>query len=1043
VTSDRQPTPAEPGSPTPLHPLLADHAQPLERGTVVGRYVITSLLGAGGMGVVHAAYDPDLDRKLALKLLRPERYPSARASRLLLREAQALARLAHPNVVAIHDVGTHAGRVWLAMEFVSGQTLRAWLAAQPRSWREIVDVLVAAGRGIAAAHDRGLLHRDIKPDNIMIDGDGRVRVMDFGLARATADPDDVEPTPAASRPAIDTRAELSLTELGSLAGTPAYMAPELFLGQPADPRSDQFSFCVTLWELLHGERPFVADSERTLATAIVEGRRRVVPGQRRLPAWLRRTCERGLASDPRDRWPSIDALLDELARARIAVRRRGLGVALGLCGLALAGAAGWQRAERARQQLACTRAGEAITEVWNPQARARLELALRATEAANAEATIERLVPRLDGWAERWAALREQACVEAEIAGTRPPALAEHSRECLEDQRDLLASLLEVLLDADRAAVNRALPAVIAMAPLERCLDDRALERRAPPPEDPQQRERLDRLRRELVRLRGRFVVGDYAAGIADAEQLLARVEPLAAPALAVQVRATLGELVHLDGQLDRAEQILTRTYLDAGDLQNDELAAYTAIGLAVLVGFELDRHAEGEIWLRSADMLVRRLDDQDGQLGAKLLSVQAHLDFLVGAYDDAERGYARALALDEHNLGPEHPDVAETLTGLAAVLEARGDYPGASRRYQRALEIREHALGPEHPTVAASLHNLGLLRSRQGDGAAARQLLERALAIWEAAHGPEAVDVATALHTLAVIDKAMGRYPEARAGFERALAIRERALGPDHRQVGETLNGLAGIDKLEGNYALAQQRYERIVRVLEAAHGVDHPAVAGVYNNLAELHRVRGDHSRARELHEHALAIRERTIGPDHPSIADSLSNLGLLAVAAEDHQRARELNLRALAMRERLLGPEHTAVAISLNNLGEVELSLGALDDAEAHYLRALAIMQTQLGAEHLHVSYPLHGLGLVALERGRASEAIERLQQSLALREANNAGPSDRAEVRVALARALWRGGQRSQARAAAKRALDEYREAERADGLATVEAWLRSH
>src|SRR5690606_4195745 len=183
-----------------------------------------------------------------LKLLRPERYPSARASRLLLREAQALARLAHPNVVAIHDVGTHAGQVWLAMEFVSGQTLRAWLAAQPRSWREVVEVLVAAGRGIAAAHDRGLLHRDIKPDHIMIDTDGRVRVMDFGLARASADPGDAEPTGATSRSAIDAHAELSLTELGALAGTPAYMAPELFLDQPADARSDQFSFCVTLWE---------------------------------------------------------------------------------------------------------------------------------------------------------------------------------------------------------------------------------------------------------------------------------------------------------------------------------------------------------------------------------------------------------------------------------------------------------------------------------------------------------------------------------------------------------------------------------------------------------------------------------------------------------------------------------------------------------------------------------------------------------------------------------------------------------------------------
>ena len=1020
--------------PTPPHPLLAAELRPLERGDVLGRYVIMSRLGAGGMGVVHAAYDPDLDRKLALKLLRRDRYPSARASRQLLREAQALGRLAHPNVVAIHDVGTHAGQVWLAMEFVSGQTLRAWLAAHPRSWREIIDVLAAAGRGIAAAHQRGLLHRDIKPDNIMVDDDGRVRVMDFGLARTSEDASDSDPSDA-SPPSPGSTPELTLTEVGALVGTPAYMAPELLRGERADTRSDQFSFCVTLWEALYGERPSFGDPTSTVES----------PPRRAkwVPAWLRRACERGLASEPRDRWPSMNALLDELARARSKLRRRAAGVALGLCGLALAGSAGWQRAERARQQLACERAGAEISAVWNPRVRADLAQALRATGVANAEATIERLLPRLDAWAQQWATLREQACVEAEIVGTRSPPLAERSRDCLAEQRDLLASLLDVLREPDRGAVNRALPAVVAMPALERCLDDRTLERRRPPPEDVEQRAQFEALRRELTSLRGRFAVGDYEAGIADAEQLLARAESLGARALAVQVRATLGELARLDGQLDRAERVLTRAYLDAGSLQDDELAAQTAISLAILVGFDRDRHAEGVIWLQSAEMLVRRLGDEHGPLGAQLLSVQAHLDTLAGAYDDAERRFSEALELEQRNLGPDHPNIAETFNGLAGVLEARGDYAGARRHYERALAIRERDLGAAHPTVAASLHNLGMLYWRQGDGEGARALLERALAIWEPAHGPDSVDVATGLHTLAIVDKSLGRYADARAGFERALAIRERELGPDHRQVAETLNGLAGIDKIEGDYALAQQRYERVLRLLQAGLGVDHPSVAGVYNNLAELHRARGDYQRAAELHERALAIRERTLGPDHPSIADSLSNLALIAIEAEDHERARELNLAALEMRERLLGPDHSAVAISLNNLGEVELQLVALDDAEVHYRRALEIMQTQLGAEHLHVSYPLHGIGQVALARGRAREAVEPLERALALRERNNAGPGDRAELRFDLARALWGNGDRARARSTAKQALDEYREAERTDAIASIEAWLRSH
>ncbi len=295
------------GSATPVHSLVAEASPPLERGELVGRFVIMSRIGAGGMGVVHAAYDPELDRKLALKLLRPDRYPSAQASRRLLREAQALARLAHPNVVTIHDVGTHQGQVWLAMEFVSGQTLRAWLAGEARSWREILEVVVAAGRGIAAAHASGLLHRDIKPDNIMVGDDGRVRIMDFGLARLTDAGHDSSESAGFARP-TEARAEQLVTGLGMLVGTPAYMAPELFAGDEADARSDQFGFCVTLWEALYGQRPFVGDSPTTLEAAISEGRKLQAPRDRRVPAWLRRTCQRGFAVDPVDRWPSMPRL---------------------------------------------------------------------------------------------------------------------------------------------------------------------------------------------------------------------------------------------------------------------------------------------------------------------------------------------------------------------------------------------------------------------------------------------------------------------------------------------------------------------------------------------------------------------------------------------------------------------------------------------------------------------------------------------------------------------------------------------------------------
>ncbi len=244
----------DPTETVPLHgeaPRPRDpSAEALERGAAVGRYVILDRIGAGGMGVVYAAYDPELDRRVALKLLRTDRFAAPGHLRLL-REAKALARLTHPNVVAVHDAGTFGDQVFVAMELVEGETLRQWLEAGARSWREVLDRLLAAGRGLAAAHAAGLVHRDFKPENVLLGRDGRVRVVDFGLAKALAD--------AAEEPAApDSGGELAspLTEWGAVLGTPAYMAPEQIRGIAADARSDQFSFCVALYEALYGERPF-------------------------------------------------------------------------------------------------------------------------------------------------------------------------------------------------------------------------------------------------------------------------------------------------------------------------------------------------------------------------------------------------------------------------------------------------------------------------------------------------------------------------------------------------------------------------------------------------------------------------------------------------------------------------------------------------------------------------------------------------------------------------------------------------------------------
>jgi serine/threonine protein kinase len=241
----------------------------------VGRYRLLQLVGRGGMGEVYAAYDPELDRRVAIKILRADARPDAIEAARLAREAQSVARLSHPNVVAIYDVGSSAGRMFLAMELVEGETLAAWLAHHTRTTSEILSMFMMAGRGLCAAHRAGIVHRDFKPQNVMVARDGSARVMDFGLAAAGG--------PGHAQ-------QVRLTKAGAILGTPLYMSPEQMVGQAVDPRADQFSFCVSLWEALHGARPFEGATVLELRGDVLAGRPRPGPLRGRSPGGSRRRC---------------------------------------------------------------------------------------------------------------------------------------------------------------------------------------------------------------------------------------------------------------------------------------------------------------------------------------------------------------------------------------------------------------------------------------------------------------------------------------------------------------------------------------------------------------------------------------------------------------------------------------------------------------------------------------------------------------------------------------------------------------------------------
>lgn len=433
-------------------------------GTRVGRYMLLERLGAGAMGVVFAAYDPELDRKVAVKVLRgdasvePAQAPS---DARLVQEARAMAQLAHPNVVAVHDVGWFGDRVFIAMELVEGHTLAHWLAAERRWLREVIAMFIAAGHGLAAAHAAGLVHRDFKPENVLIGKDGRARVTDFGLAHRAELPADPGPS---SPSATDRRRTTRL-----LAGTPFYMAPEQLKRERVDARTDQFSFCVALYAALTGDHPFPAGHRMLGLTA-------ASPRRGALPSWLWRALQPGLAVARDQRYPTIDALLSRLARGPRRGRRIWTAAVLALVAAAVVGVARFDRDAGAAGPT-CEGAERLLAGVWDrPRAHA-IDDVFRATGATTATAAFASASLLLDQYAHRWIAMRTDACRRAQTDSGPSETILNLRIACLDARLGELRVLTGRLAAADTTLVDGAVVAVQGLGKLDVCTDDRALQR--------------------------------------------------------------------------------------------------------------------------------------------------------------------------------------------------------------------------------------------------------------------------------------------------------------------------------------------------------------------------------------------------------------------------------------------------------------------------------------------------------------------------------------------------------------------------------------
>ncbi|MCB9714244.1 MAG: serine/threonine protein kinase [Myxococcales bacterium] len=643
----------------------------------LGRYRVHRVLGRGGMGTVYAAHDEELDRPVALKQLHAS--TSEAQARRLVREAQALAKLSHPNVVQVYEVTRDQGRWLIAMELVEGQTLRAWQATRP-GWRRGVEVLLQAGQGLAAAHAAGLVHRDFKPDNCIIDPTGRVRVLDFGLVRddeETAAPkDDASVVPSAARGAPEA------TRTGTVLGTPAYMPLEQLTGGRADARSDQFAFCVSLFEAIHGVRPFRGTSRDEMWLERAAERFQPAPADVRVPRRLLRALRRGLAADPEDRWPSMEALLEELRR--LVAPRRGRWVAASLVMGVVAAAA--MAAGRPRED-GCAEGRGALA--WGDRDRVRAAL---SSAGSIGEDTWIRVEPMLDEHAAAWTRAHEQACAFTDGGGASDGVLR---LVCLEHQRVELEAVVRVLADADAPVVPRAVDLVDRLPRADECRDDEALRARVAPPVHEAaavEQARAALIESSVARRAGRAEAARIH--LHRARRALAGVGH--GPILARLAREE-GELLAATGEHATAEAALREAMAHASRARDwDELRRSTQ-ALVLVLG----ERARSDEALRYRELLMG-LAAADPRAEARAHDALARILEAAGQLDQAEAALRRALAIREHALGPEHLAVARTLAALATIHEAEGHRSEAALLRRRAATVGAVALGPEHPFVLA-----------------------------------------------------------------------------------------------------------------------------------------------------------------------------------------------------------------------------------------------------------------------------------------------------------------------------------------------------
>lgn len=837
----------------------------------IDRYEVGRVLGSGGMGTVYEAYDPKLKRAVALKLLHRDVDADSNAGKRLLREARALGRVSHPHVVEVFGVGVDTGQVWLAMELVRGQTLQQWIAQEgDASLERRLEVLSQAGRGLGAAHAEGLTHRDFKPANVLVGDDGRVRVVDFGIAQAGS---------SRGGAPVDTTLEERMTQTGRAVGTPRYMAPEQRRGGEVGPYSDQFSFAVTAWEVLHGERPFAGETLDALLLAVDRGAIEK-PKNEEVPSWINGALRRGLRARSRKRHGSMEGLLAALEPTSRRRRWWWLGGA-GVMSVAVVGALNFSA--EPSYPLDCDRlAQERFAAHWGHDRRQRVHVALLETGTAYSERAPAVLDAEIEAYQRAWSDGFVAACQTmgpAEVGGEEAGALSCHRQRL--DELDQVLDRLEV---ADVSLVERVSSTVRALPSPRTCGVDRAAD---------DERAKAQELSGQLATARTAFVVREYDEALELAEMVAAEAAATNETAVHGDALALIGEVYFIRDDV-RMQEVVEAAYMIAAGGGAELHAAQRARRLSIFHGRGGATDVAQRWHRQQATHLLRAGVDPDGD--PDFLHDRCRLLDQQGQHELAVNACMRSI--DAFSSVPGATEIA--MWGPRAMLAtqyvATGRSDDARRLDEQLLIEAETMLGPQHPRVGGMHLNLGSRAYERNQNDLAIQHAMKARAVFEAAYGPDYRWVVSSF-------------------LNEGLYLRAKQ---DHAEAAKAY--LEGLSRL-GDKNPAQR--------------------ARLLNNLAEVRRIQGHTKEALELLLEVQRVEEETLRSGHPQTAHTAQALCNAYADAQRPERALVECRRAVQIRR--TNGARMKLAASLRSLGALLVHIGRVDEGCIQFETAIKALGT----------------------------------------------------------------------------------------------------